>query len=233
MLLVLNLSSMTKRIVTGLLAVVFVFGGVSVASASDFDWHWNLRDSSDSSDYQYNLTPPNDGQDYFLELDGPTQQPKFTYTLPYLTVVTNMASTTYPDSNGQAGFMRVSDKAKLDTLPTLQWYNNGSIVTNLKHVTFSGTTTSGAATFYLTSDGTSSGTALCTNAPQNVQIGTNDPSNTFGVGYTVTNSNKNLNLTVNARSFTSTSILGISVLGASTLAAATNGTPVYATVDCN
>lgn len=215
------------------MAVVFLLSGAAVASASGNDWHLNLRDSGDMADYQFDMTPPGDGQDYFLELDGTTNQPKFSYSLPYYTLLTNMASTTYPDSNGQPGFMRVSDKAKLDILPNIQYWNNGSSVSTVKHLSFSGTTTAGITTFYLTNDGTISGTALCSNAPTEVKVTVNDPSNTFGVGYAITNSNKTLTITANVRSFTSTSILGITVLGTSAISAATNGTPILASVDCN
>lgn len=115
------------------------------------------------------------------------------------------------------------------------WNNGAKIATTTtsKLITFSGTTTSGTSTFYLTNDGTSGGAALCSVTPDHVNVIVNDPSNTFGVGYAVTNSNKTLTITVNARSFSATTILGIGVLGSSSLTAAENGTAVSVLVACH
>lgn len=114
----------------------------------------------------------------------------------------------------------------------IKFYYNGATTTTEKRITFSGTTASGAVTFYLTSDGTSGGSALCTTIHQ-VNVYANDPSNTFGLGHTITNSNKNLNITANVRTFTSTVVLGVTLLGSSSLTASTDGTAIMATVDCN
>lgn len=114
-----------------------------------------------------------------------------------------------------------------------QYWHNGALQSSLKHITFSGTTTSGTVVFYLTNDGTSGGSALCSSTPKSISVRANDPSNTFGLGYAVTNSNKTLTVTANARSFSSTSILGIGVLGSSSLTAAANGTAIDVAVDCN
>lgn len=115
----------------------------------------------------------------------------------------------------------------------ITFYVNNATTTAMKRLLFNGTTTSGITTFYLTTDGTSSGTALCPTAIGHVNVIANDPSNTFGIGWALTNSNKTLTVTANTRSFTTTTILGISVLGSSALASATNGTSIWASVDCN
>lgn len=131
------------------------------------------------------------------------------------------------------GRMSSSDKSKLNSMSPVLYYNNGAQATStVKRLTFNGTTTSGSATFYLTDDGTVTGNALCTTV-NHTNVIMNDPSNNFGVGYAITNSNKTLTVTANTRSFTSTTILGISVLGASSLTATANGTPLSVLVDCN
>lgn len=112
-------------------------------------------------------------------------------------------------------------------------YYNGSVSTGSKVLTFATTTLSGAATVYLTDNGLASGNALCSGTIEHVNLTANDSGNTFGLGYTVTNSNKTLTITANVRSFSSTTILGISVLGGSSLAAATNGTSLGVLVVCN
>lgn len=129
------------------------------------------------------------------------------------------------------GFMRAADKSKLDSLSSVQTWYNGSLATSSKHVTFTGTVSSGTVVFYLTNDGTSSGTALCSAAPV-VLATVDDPSDTFGVGKAITNSNKTLTITVNARTFT-TGLAGLlSVVTGTSLAPAANGTPVAVSVDC-
>lgn len=119
-----------------------------------------------------------------------------------------------------------------DVTPTQYWHN-GVAQTSYKHMTFSDTTTNGSKVFYLTNDGTINGTALCSSAPRHINVSTNDPSNTFGLGYVVSNSNKTLTITANVRTFSSVTILGQSVLFSTTLSSAPNGTPVSASVDCN
>lgn len=119
-----------------------------------------------------------------------------------------------------------------DVTPTQYWHN-GVAQTSYKHLTFSDTTTSGSKVFYLTNDGTINGTALCSSAPRHINVSTNDPSNTFGLGYVVSNSNKTLTITANVRTFSSVTILGQSVLFSTTLTPAPNGTSVSASVDCN
>lgn len=115
----------------------------------------------------------------------------------------------------------------------IQYWHNGATQTSWKHLTFSGTTTSGSAVFYLTDDGTVTGNALCSATPKYMNAAVNDSGNTFGLSYAVTNSNKTLTVTANVRSFSTTTILGIGVLSSSSLAAAPNGTALNVAVDCN
>lgn len=113
------------------------------------------------------------------------------------------------------------------------YYNNVATTTSRRMV-FNGTTSGGTVVFYLTTDGTSSGTPICKNGNiGHVNVIANDPSNTFGIGWALTNSNKTLTITANVRSFSATTILGISVLGSSSLTAAANGTDISAMVICN
>lgn len=113
---------------------------------------------------------------------------------------------------------------------TVEYFANAT-TTTANRMIFTGTTSSGTATFYLTKDGTSTGAPVCSGTPV-IITSVDDPANTYGVGTALTNSNKTLTITANVRSFSATTILGISVLGASSLAAATNGTAIKAFVDC-
>lgn len=123
--------------------------------------------------------------------------------------------------------------AATSTLTPVDYYNNGSKLTAAKVLAYSTTTTSGSAVVYLTSNGLSGGTALCPNSINHVNLIANDSGNTLGLGWALTNSNKTLTITANVRSFTSTTVLGISVLGSSSLAAAANGTSIGVLVYCN
>lgn len=296
---------MKNYIKGALLALVLTFGSFglsySIANASAaYDWHWNLRDSTNTGDYNFDLTPPGDSEFKFVLLNPTYNYPSFwglgtglyadsgfisihdlspaqmpivnTFigtTLEALSahdlqiLALNVATTSLKAQiNGLSGYTQVqsdwnqtstTSPAYVKNKPTVtqaDWntvsttsasyiknrppiWVNGVATTSEKQLVFKGTITSGVATFYITSDGTSGGTALCYAAPDHVNVIVNDPDNTFGVGYTVTNSNKNLNITVNARSFSATTILGISVLGSSSLSAATNGTEVSALVVCH
>lgn len=126
-----------------------------------------------------------------------------------------------------------SFKTKFASSSAVTEYVNDVSTSTMKRLLYNGTTVSGVTTFYLTSDGMSGGPALCPTAINQVNIIANDPSNTFGLGWTLTNSNKTLTVTVNARSFSATTILGIPVLGSSSITAASDGTPIMASIDCN
>lgn len=82
---------------------------------------------------------------------------------------------------------------------------------------------SGNATFYLTHDGTATGTALFPNAVDFAKAEISDNTKGYNYSYALTNSNRTL--TVTANYFAPVTILGISVLLATTTAAA-NATPV-------
>lgn len=140
----------------------------------------------------------------------------------------------YTLSNGI--FFPSLSKAEIQTLiatSTPAYWHNGASQASWKHLTFATTTTGGQAVVYLTDNGQANGNALCTSAPKHINVIANDSGNTFGLGYAVTNSNKTLTVTANVRSFTSTTVLGITVLGSSTLTAAPNGTAIGIAVDCN
>lgn len=81
----------------------------------------------------------------------------------------------------------------------------------------------GNATFYLTHDGTATGTALFPNAVDFVKAEISDNTKGYNYSYALTNSNRTL--TVTANYFAPVTILGISVLLATTTAAA-NGISV-------
>lgn len=125
-----------------------------------------------------------------------------------------------------------SFKNKFASSTPINVYLNNATTTQFNHQVFTGTVSSGQVVFNLTKDGTTNGTAICTGTPI-ITMSVDDPNNTYGLGKTLSNSDKNLTIAVNSRSFTSTTILGLSVLGGSTLVAAANGTAVTAIVDCN
>lgn len=114
-----------------------------------------------------------------------------------------------------------------------QYWMNGVLQANIKHIMFTGTLTSGTVVFYMTNGGLVGGTGLCTASPQNVTIFVNDPSNIYGSSYAVINSNKTLTVTVNQRNFAGITVVGIPVLGSTSIGSAPNGTPVQVSVDCN
>lgn len=148
-------------------------------------------------------------------------------------LTTDLSGLTSSVSSNTSSISSLSSSiATLNTkLATSTYYND--IATSSKTLMYNGTTSGGTVTFYLTTDGTSSGTALCPGSIGQVNVVANDPSNNFGLGWTLTNSNKTMTVTANVRSFTTTTVAGVSVLGSSSLSAAPNGTPVYAFVSCN
>jgi len=128
-------------------------------------------------------------------------------------------------------------KNKPSQTPQEHWHN-GVLRSTGRKITFTGTTTGGAVTFYMTNGGGSGGAALCTQTPDHVDIYIVDATNTYGWGHTITNSNKNLNISVNVRTFTSgnalLNLIGglVSVLTGTSLSPAPNGTVVIAEVSC-
>lgn len=96
--------------------------------------------------------------------------------------------------------------------------SNAAVITN------SATVASGVATFYLTSDATSSGTALCPTGIDFRKAEISDASNSYNFSYALTNSNKTLTITSNLV----TVILG--TLGVTTAA---NGKSVNLMVVCH
>lgn len=112
-------------------------------------------------------------------------------------------------------------------------YHNGFRQPGMQHITFSGTISSGQKVFYLTDDGTVNGNALCLNGIRHTTVNVNDPANTFGLGWTITNSDKTLTITVKSRTFATVSLLGVQVVVSTSLVNAADGTAVSASIDCN
>lgn len=124
--------------------------------------------------------------------------------------------------------------SKITSAPSIPtyWYN-GTAQTAIQHQMFTGTTTSGSVTFYMTNGGTSGGTALCTTSPYNITPFVDDPSNIFGASTSVNMGAKSITVTVNQRNFAGITVVGIPVLGSTSLASAPNGTMVRLSLDCN
>lgn len=90
----------------------------------------------------------------------------------------------------------------------------------------SATVASGVAVFHLTADGLSSGAALCSEVfTDSVQVTVNDAAASFQYGWTFSNSNKTLTVTVNK--FTTANILS-GILGQS----AANGSVTKLSISC-
>lgn len=119
-----------------------------------------------------------------------------------------------------------------------QMWHNGALQTNVKRLTFTGTTTSGQVVFYATDGGEVDDPALCTADPTNWKFHINDTTANFAYAATVTNSHKTLTISAAQRTFTSGNVL-VTLLGGLTSAitgtsmtAVPNGTTVYVTADC-
>lgn len=219
----------------GLLAVA-----VPVLASSAYSWEFTLDDGG-GSPYSYDVTTT-DGfaHDPLLLLDLSSKHPQFRESIDE-TYVTNLVNDlanksdvghTHPASAINGFNFAVDSRLTSSTSPRRVYYNNTAQATSTE-VMFSTTTSSGTAVMYLTTDGTPTGPALCPNTIQHVNVFVDDASNTYGLSKTMSNSNKTLTVTANVRSFSSTTILGISVLGSSSLGAAANGTQIMAKVDCN
>lgn len=120
-----------------------------------------------------------------------------------------------------------NDLTSKPTIPVVQVYNGVTQRLNAFAYFGSATVSSGVTVFYLTTDGTSGGTALFPNGPitDSVNITPNDATALYGFSWAWTNSNKTLTVTVNKSSATGViSLLGLNLLG-SPIAAA-NGTVV-------
>lgn len=240
---------MKRKIITALLSIaVFSMCAYSVYASTANDWRFTLRNSSNTADVAKDLQLPGDTNGRLLGMHASGTEPDwfnlgqglifdigtlrlqdihFDKVLGLQDALDAKANTA--DVNSSIGNVNGSIDVLFNLTPFA--FDNGTAIYGEKWLFFNGTTTSGAKTFYLTDDGTSTGNPMC-NAVDHVNITANDPSNTFGLGYSVTNSNKNLTLSLNTRSFASTTILGISVLGSSSLTAAPNGTAVSALVLC-
>lgn len=117
------------------------------------------------------------------------------------------------------------------TLSIPSVYNGTTLVSNPKTFTASATVASGVAVFYLTADGTSTGTALFPTGPITSSLNwfVNSASTLYLANPVWSNSNKTLTLTVNSASSTGTiSLLGLNLLGSPTAAA--NGVTVNISV---
>lgn len=89
------------------------------------------------------------------------------------------------------------------------------------------TTTSGIATFNLTTDGTSTGPAICTTIfPDSIQTNFIDSSGVYAPGLAVITSNKSVGIPFTKQGFSGVTLIGINVLGSVTMGAIPNGVTV-------
>lgn len=241
-----------------LFAAVLLVGLMSASvayAANPWDWTLQLHDvNGDPYNYQFSNDMGNESS-YMLVLDGVNKVPHWTRTSDDgLTIdgtgqlkinsfdidqVDGLTAALAGKASSVHGHV-ASDIEDFDSevltvaesyIDSHTFLNNVHATTTVSHLMFATTTSSGHAIVYLTASGTSGGFGLC-HTLGHIDVTVNDPNNTFGTGYTLTNSNKTLDVAVNTRSFSATTILGISVLGSSAVSAATNGTPVQISVDC-
>lgn len=139
----------------------------------------------------------------------------------------------YTDLSGKPSLATVattgaySDLTGSPNIPVVQAYNNATQRLGAFPIFASSTVATGVAVFYLTTDGTSTGTAIFPNSviTDSVNVTPNDSTALYGLSWAFTNSNKTLTVTVNKSSSTGViSLLGLNLLG-SPIAAA-NGTTV-------
>lgn len=90
-------------------------------------------------------------------------------------------------------------KAIVDTKTSSKIYFGNTLQTAPIFYTKSATVASGVAVFYLTTDGTSTGTAIFPNGPNmdSVNAFVSDATASYQMGYALTNSNKTLTVTAN------------------------------------
>lgn len=89
------------------------------------------------------------------------------------------------------------------------------------------TTSSGSVVFYVTSDRTSTGTAICSSLRNGtVDAAIIDSTGATARGDSVITSNKTITVPITKQSFAGVTLLGINVLGSSTMPAAPNGVTV-------
>lgn len=141
----------------------------------------------------------------------------------------NASTSPYIASSTQNGFMSSAMASKLAGLnaSTSIAYEGTTQRVNSFPIFKSATVASGVAVFNLTADGTSGGTALCTNGviQDSVNAVANDATASYQWSYAFTNSNKTLTITVNK--LTTANIL-TGLLGQS----AANGAVVKMSVYC-
>lgn len=143
--------------------------------------------------------------------------------------IVDWANTSSEENGG--GFSGITANDVFTIKPITQYWHNGTQQLSAKHITFTGTTTSGSVVFYLTDDGTVNGTALCSSAPKSVSVTSNNSTANVATSYAVTNSEKTL--TITAKIPNAISLLGVDVISASALGNAVNGTEINVSVDCN
>lgn len=107
-------------------------------------------------------------------------------------------------------------------------YINGTLKNNLLDWTDSTTTSSGQAIFYITSDRTSSGTAMATNLyADSIQVNYIDNSGVYATGVPVISTDKkSITIPINKQSFTGVTLLSTNILGSVAQIAIPNGVTV-------
>lgn len=137
-----------------------------------------------------------------------------------LTAATQSAARTALGAGTSSFSGDYNDLVNKPTIPTTAtFYNGTSLVSNPKIVQKTGTTGSGGvATFFLTNDNTSTGTALLANV-HSVNIDVNSSTAAYGYSWALSNSNRTLTVTVTQP----TSLLSLGLLPN---VAAASGVPV-------
>lgn len=207
--------------ITAILAFNFSSPTAGLSSAA---YIWDVPFTGSSDSYM-----GGDGNSYTF----PTNISSFTNDSGYMTMgASRTAISLTTTGSGAATYNNSSGVMNVPTYSTIA-YDGTTARANAFPIFLSGSVTTGSAVVNLTSDGTSTGSALCLNGviQNSVQAVVNDASGLYPMAWAFSNANKTLTVTTNKASATGViSLLGINLLGAPVAAA--NGSVVKVTVWC-
>jgi hypothetical protein len=128
-------------------------------------------------------------------------------------------------TSGAATYNSTTGVLNIPQYEVVSYRNNATIASNPIVETFNGVVAGGAGNvvFYLTTDGTSTGTALYTNVNYVLPV-VNDSTTNYTYGWTISTDKKTLTINVKATPALAISLLGLTLLGVP--ANASNGTSV-------
>lgn len=216
---------MNKKIIAGIFAglAILSLAGTLVAKAAPYEWRWGFRNSDDSDDImtsipqkqvnrfgmlgaQYDIVDPMTPRWYYLgeglEVESCLSQYCIRVTNVPLGNITGAEDALAVKLNSPTGTIAqyIRGNGTLATFPTLGVAYEGLTQRASAFPVFkSATVGSGVAVFYLTTDGTSGGTAMFPNGiiQDSIDVEVNDALASYQMSYALSNSNKTLTVTAN------------------------------------